>query len=76
MGVDWLPYEFKWKPGDVKRAPALGGAASTAARLADVVRRARHLSAKSLVVRLAVVPPLRENVPDVTTLLGRNPFPE
>jgi lipase maturation factor 1 len=20
-GVDWLPYEFKWKPGDVKRAP-------------------------------------------------------
>jgi hypothetical protein len=21
-GVEWLPYEFKWKPGDVKRAPA------------------------------------------------------
>src|SRR5205809_1238630 len=20
-GVEWLPYEFKWKPGDVKRAP-------------------------------------------------------
>ena len=20
-GIDWLPYEFKWKPGDVKRAP-------------------------------------------------------
>src|SRR5881628_2865359 len=20
-GMDWLPYEFKWKPGDVKRAP-------------------------------------------------------
>ncbi|PYL59770.1 MAG: hypothetical protein DMF31_05970 [Verrucomicrobia bacterium] len=19
--IDWLPYEFKWKPGDVKRAP-------------------------------------------------------
>ncbi len=21
-GIDWLPYEFKWKPGDVKHAPA------------------------------------------------------
>lgn len=20
-GLEWLPYEFKWKPGDVKRAP-------------------------------------------------------
>src|SRR6266480_1898818 len=20
-GIDWLPYEFKWKPGNVKRAP-------------------------------------------------------
>ena len=20
-GIDWLPYEFKWKPGDLKRAP-------------------------------------------------------
>jgi len=20
-GIDWLPYEFKWKPGDVKRVP-------------------------------------------------------
>lgn len=20
-GVDWIPYEFKWKPGDVKRRP-------------------------------------------------------
>lgn len=20
-GIDWVPYEFKWKPGDVKRAP-------------------------------------------------------
>jgi lipase maturation factor 1 len=20
-GINWLPYEFKWKPGDVKRAP-------------------------------------------------------
>src|SRR5262249_16036568 len=20
-GIDWQPYEFKWKPGDVKRAP-------------------------------------------------------
>ena len=20
-GIDWLPYEFKWKPGDVMRAP-------------------------------------------------------
>ena len=21
-GIDWVPYEFKWKPGDVKRVPA------------------------------------------------------
>ncbi len=20
-GIDWVPYEFRWKPGDVKRAP-------------------------------------------------------
>src|SRR2546430_6261005 len=21
-GIDWRPYEFKWKPGDVMRAPS------------------------------------------------------
>jgi len=29
-GIDWVPYEFKWKPGDVKRATRLVCAASAA----------------------------------------------
>ena len=40
-GVEWREYEFRYKPGDVARAPALEHPAPAAARLADVVRRAR-----------------------------------
>ena len=36
-GIDWKPYEFRWKPGTF-RAAAVLHAASAAARLADVVR--------------------------------------
>ena len=48
-GMNWLPYEFKYKPGDVDRRPGICRAASAASGLADVVRRAGQLPAKSVV---------------------------
>jgi hypothetical protein len=50
-GETWRPYEFKYKP-------ALGGAASAPARLADVVRRARR-PARHVLVRAVLPPPAR-----------------
>ncbi|HKP02294.1 MAG TPA: lipase maturation factor family protein [Chthoniobacterales bacterium] len=48
-GIEWLSYEFKWKPGRLDQAPRWGRAAPAAPRLANVVRRARDLPAQSLV---------------------------
>ncbi len=45
MAIEWLPYEFKWKPGDLNSAAALGGAASATPRLANVVCGAWDLPA-------------------------------
>src|SRR5439155_1111757 len=72
-GIDWLPYEFKWKPGDVKRAP--GWCAPHQPRLdwqmwfaaLDSPRENPWLS--GLVVRLL------QGSPDVTRLLAHSPFP-
>ena len=48
-GQEWRPYEFRFKPGDLRRRPAVGRAASAAARLADVVRRAGRGRHRALV---------------------------
>jgi predicted DCC family thiol-disulfide oxidoreductase YuxK/uncharacterized membrane protein YphA (DoxX/SURF4 family) len=73
-GIDWLPYEFKWKPGDVKRAP--GWCAPHQPRLdwqmwfAALGTPQQNPWFGGLVVRL-----LRGSR-DVSRLLARNPFPD
>jgi len=73
-GIDWLPYEFKWKPGDVNRAPRW--CAPHQPRLdwqmwfAALSGRRQEDWFQNFVVRLL------ENEPAVTRLLARNPFPD
>ncbi len=72
-GVDWLAYEFKWKPGDPKRRPRF--VAPHQPRLdwqmwfAALGYFANNLWFKSLLTRLL------EGSPPVLALLGKNPFP-
>jgi len=58
-GIEWLPYEFKWKPGDLKRAPGWFAALEAPEQNPWLV---------GLIVRLL------EGSRDVTGLLARNPF--
>ena len=73
-GIDWLPYEFKWKPGDVKRAP--GWCAPHQPRVDWQMWFAALGAAQQnpwfggLVVRLL------QGSPDVSRLLAHNPFPD
>jgi predicted DCC family thiol-disulfide oxidoreductase YuxK len=73
-GIDWLPYEFKWKPGDVKRAP--GWCAPHQPRLdwqmwfAALGTPQQNPWLGGLVVRLL------QGSRDVIQLLARNPFPD
>ena len=73
-GLEWLPYEFKWKPGDVKRAP--GWCAPHQPRLDWQMWFAALESPREnpwffwLIVRL-----LQESH-DVNGLLAHNPFPD
>ena len=73
-GMDWLPYEFKWKPGDVKRAP--GWCAPHQPRLdwqmwfAALGTPQENPWIGGLVVRLL------QGSRDVDRLLAHNPFPE
>src|SRR5438128_3650812 len=71
-GIDWVSYEFKWKPGDVTRAP--GWCAPHQARLdwhrwfAALGGRRQEDWFQNFMVRLL------ENEPAVTRFLARNPF--
>jgi predicted DCC family thiol-disulfide oxidoreductase YuxK len=73
-GVEWLPYEFKWKPGDVKRAP--GWCAPHQPRLdwqmwfAALERPQENPWLGGLIVRLL------QGSQDVNRLLAYNPFPD
>jgi lipase maturation factor 1 len=73
-GIDWAPYEFKWKPGDVKRPP--GWCAPHQPRLdwqmwfAALESRQQNPWLVGLIVRLL------QGSRDVTGLLGHNPFPD
>jgi lipase maturation factor 1 len=73
-GVEWLPYEFKWKPGDVKRAP--GWCAPHQPRLdwqmwfAALERPQENPWLVGLIVRLL------QGSRDVNRLLAHNPFPD
>ena len=73
-GIDWLPYEFKWKPGDVKRAP--GWCAPHQPRLdwqmwfAALGTPQQNPWFSGLVIRLL------QGSGDVSRLLAHNPFPD
>jgi predicted DCC family thiol-disulfide oxidoreductase YuxK len=73
-GIDWLPYEFKWKPGDVQRAP--GWCAPHQPRVdwqmwfAALGTPRQNPWFGGLVVRLL------QGSRDVSRLLARNPFPD
>src|SRR5437868_2633723 len=73
-GIDWISYEFKWKPGDINRVPRCS--APHQPRLdwqmwfAALGGRRQEDWFQNFVVRLL------ENEPAVTRLLARNPFPD
>src|SRR5437764_2997484 len=73
-GIDWLPYEFKWKPGDVKRAPGL--CAPHQPRLdwqmwfAALGTPQQNPWFGGLTIRLL------QGSADVNRLLAHNPFPD
>ena len=73
-GIDWLPYEFRWKPGEVNHAP--GWCAPHQPRLDWQMWFAALGSPQRnpWFVRLAAC--LLENKRDVVRLLARNPFPD
>jgi hypothetical protein len=73
-GIEWKPYEFKWKPGALDRMPGFVEPHQPRldwqmwfAALGDVRQNPWFLG---LAFRLL------ENSPDVVRLLGNNPFPE
>jgi len=70
----WLPYEFKWKPGDPKRGPAFVAPHQPRldwqmwfAALGDVRREPWFLN---------FCKRLLEGSPSVLAMMARNPFPE
>jgi predicted DCC family thiol-disulfide oxidoreductase YuxK len=71
--IDWLPYEFKWKPGDIMRAP--GWCAPHQPRLdwqmwfAALGTPRENPWLGRLIVRLL------QGSPSVSGLLAKNPFP-
>ena len=73
-GINWQPYEFKWKPGDVMRAP--GWCAPHQPRLDWQMWFAALGSYQQnpWFIRMAIC--LLEGKSDVTRLFARNPFPE
>src|SRR3984893_1173297 len=73
-GIDWLPYEFKWKPDDVKRAP--GWCAPHQPRLDWQMWFAALGSPREKLWFYNLEICLLEGKTDVTRLFARNPFPQ
>jgi hypothetical protein len=73
-GIDWLPYEFKWKPGDVKRAP--GWCAPHQPRLDWQMWFAALETPQENPWFIALVLRLLQGSRDVNGLLAHNPFPD
>jgi len=73
-GIDWLPYEFKWKPGDVKRAP--GWCAPHQPRLDWQMWFAALGTPHENQWLVALIFRLLQGSHDVNGLLANNPFPD
>jgi lipase maturation factor 1 len=73
-GVEWLPYEFKWKPGDVNQPPHWVAPHQPRLDWQMWFAALGTYRQNPWFVRLAAS--LLENNPHVTGLLARNPFPE
>src|SRR5713101_4841084 len=73
-GIDWLPYEFKWKPGDVNRAP--GWCAPHQPRLDWQMWFAALGSYRQNPWFVQLVTSLLHGKPQVAALFERNPFPQ
>ena len=72
--IEWRPYEFKWKPGDVKRAP--GWCAPHQPRLDWQMWFAALESPEQNPWLVGLIARLLEGSRDVTELLAYNPFPD
>jgi predicted DCC family thiol-disulfide oxidoreductase YuxK len=73
-GVDWLPYEFKWKPGDLKHAP--GWCAPHQPRLDWQMWFAALGTPRENPWFVALIFRLLQGSHDVNGLLANNPFPD
>lgn len=73
-GIDWRPYEFKWKPGDVMRAP--GWCAPHQPRLDWQMWFAALGSYRQNPWFVQTVISLLHGKPEVAVLFERNPFPQ
>jgi predicted DCC family thiol-disulfide oxidoreductase YuxK len=73
-GIDWLPYEFKWKPGDVMRAPAW--CAPHQPRLDWQMWFAALGSPRENAWFYGLEIGLLEGKTDVSRLFARDPFPQ
>ena len=73
-GIDWLPYEFKWKPGDVMRAP--GWCAPHQPRLDWQMWFAAFETYRENPWFVGLAIQLLKGSPDVGGLLAHNPFPQ
>jgi hypothetical protein len=73
-GIEWLPYEFKWKPGALDRAP--GWVAPHQPRLDWQMWFAALGSYRQNPWFVSLLERLLRNAPEVAALLARNPFPE
>jgi predicted DCC family thiol-disulfide oxidoreductase YuxK len=71
-GINWASYEFKWKPGDVKRAP--GWCAPHQPRLDWQMWFAALEPPEQNPWLIGLIVRLLEGSRDVTGLLARNPF--
>jgi predicted DCC family thiol-disulfide oxidoreductase YuxK len=71
-GINWVPYEFKWKPGDVKRAP--GWCAPHQPRLDWQMWFAALETPEQNPWLIGLIARLLEGSRDVTGLLAYNPF--
>ena len=73
-GIEWEPYEFKWKPGDVMRAP--GWCQPHQPRLDWQMWFAALGSHRQNPWFVQTVIALLHGKPKVTALFEKNPFPE